>query len=159
MLDTTSTEAARLRAQLAAQNEKHAAEVRGYREQADRDLSNLVTAQLEVDRLTAENADLRDELCLAQLELAQLRQRCDTQQAEIDNNARRNAWAAVDEDEAPAGFWTGPTPANRKFVSAVAAMEPDETEIAEAIEQAEREEQERFYQDSNETLGLSQGAV
>lgn len=54
---------------------------------------------------------------------------------------------------------TGPTPANERFVSAMAAMEPDEDEIAEAIELAEREERERYYQDSNETLGLSVGGA
>jgi hypothetical protein len=86
MLDTTSTEAAalradlsaarfelaRLRAQLAAQAKSHADEILGYREQAQRDLSNLVTAQLEADQLRHERdqAEAQRDAAIAQRDAA-----------------------------------------------------------------------------------------
>ena len=101
--DAARADTARLRTQLAQQAAAHAVEILGYREQAQRDLADLVTAQLDNDRLIA---------------------RLETAQTEIDNMARRLAWLApVDESEAPEGFWSGPTPANRKFVDAMANMD------------------------------------
>lgn len=139
MLDTTSTErseanlraerdaaraeAARLRSQIARMATDHAATVRGYREQAQRDLSDLTTAQLEADRLRAD---------LAAVLVGQLR-------ADLIPHCPgcgKPAHASESDDDnyhagcrPPDGFFSGPHPASRAFVSAMAVMEPDDIDL------------------------------
>lgn len=111
---------------------------------------------LALSNALAENDQLRTERDAA-------RQAAQDRQTVIDNAFARAAKLAdeiaPDDDDRWFADMRGPTPANEKFVSAMAAIEPDEDEIAEAIEAAEREECERFYSDSNATLGLAQAGA
>lgn len=176
MLDTTSTEAtlrlerdtarievARLHALLTAQAANHEAATQGYRDQASRDHSELVTVQLENEQLRAEIATLKianDNL--GRLAAEAIDASFDAANATLDRLATElghddyDHGELLDEDEA---YFRGPTPANEKFVSAMAAMEPDDDEIAEAMELADREEQAWRNVDDNASLGLAQGAV
>lgn len=134
-------------------------------------IADALAAGHDPDDLERERRGCMRELALAWSEerrrADQLEQERDTalSRASTASLALTNAFerAARDADRLASALGhddliaTGPTPANEKFVSAMAAM--DEDEIAEAIELAEREERERYYQDTNETLGLSVGGV